>query len=69
MDGAAGPPDEGADQFARVFEAERRVLSETDAALSVRPLGAEESDRERRDRRLLLGGANLARRCAQRRRC
>ena len=24
MDGAAGPPDEGADQFARVFEAERR---------------------------------------------
>ena len=60
MDAAAGPLDEGADQFARVFEAERGILSKTDAALSVRPLGAEESDRERRDRRLLLGGANLA---------
>ena len=35
------------------------ILSKTDAALSVRPLRAEESDRERRDRRLLLGGANL----------
>src|SRR5271156_1173464 len=59
MDGAAGSLDEGADQLAGVLEADCGILTETDAAFSIRSLGAEESDRERRDRRLGLGGAHF----------
>ena len=48
-----------ADQLAGVSEAERGVCAKTDAAFSVRALGAEESDRERRDRGLRLGGTHF----------
>src|ERR1700733_4647229 len=57
---AAGAPDEGGDQLARVSEADGRVLAKTDAAFSVRwTLRAESGDRDRGDRSLRLRGDHL----------
>ena len=56
---AAGLRDEGCEQFAGVALAHRGVLAQADAAPAFRPARPELADRERRDRRLLLGGLDL----------
>ena len=58
LDAAAGPLDERRDQLAGVLQADRRVSAQADAAATLRAPRPELADRERRDRGLLLGGAD-----------
>ena len=58
LDAAAGALDERGDQLAGIFQAYRGVLGQTDAAAAIGAPLPELADRERRDRGLLLGGAD-----------
>ena len=56
---AAGLLDERAKEFARVLQAQRWLLVQTDAAAAVWPSCLELADRKLSDRRLLLAGHDL----------